>query len=341
MTTATLEVRSAGPLVSIQDAGRPGHVRHGVPGGGPMDRLAFAVANAVLRNAPDAAGIEVSVGGLSVRCVDAPITVAVCGGGFAVEIDGAPQSAWCVRTLHPGERLSVRPGPWGSWAYLAVAGSLRSPRWLGSASTHTVSGFGGGLVETGMHLVIDDARSSRDADGEIDVPAGGRPAERARVVLGPQAHRFDPTVVERFLDGVYRATAAFDRMGVRLDGPSLQLGEVLSIPSEAILRGAVQVAGDGVATVLLADHQTTGGYPKIATVIGADVDRIAQLRPGEPVRFVPVSPEQAVAASREWAAVAEATLQAARRPGRTLEQRLRQQNLVDGLVSTTEVDGDE
>jgi allophanate hydrolase subunit 2 len=126
---------------------------------------------------------------------------------------------------------------------------------------------------------------------------------------------------------------AYDRMGVRLAGAILRLRDVLSIPSEPVLRGSIQVAADGVATVLLADHQTTGGYPKIATIISADLDQFAQLRAGDSVRFVPVEPSDAIAAARARAEIDAAYFNLISRPGRTLAHRLSGENLIDGAVS--------
>jgi allophanate hydrolase len=144
--------------------------------------------------------------------------------------------------------------------------------------------------------------------GELPCPVWARPRHEMRVVMGPQERFFAAEARAAFLGGVYRVTDAGDRMGVRLRGPLIRPEGALGIPSEPILRGAVQVAGDGVATVLMADHQTTGGYPKIATVIGADLDGFAQLRPRDAVVFRAVSPEAAVGAARVLAGVQAAAV---------------------------------
>ena len=281
--TARLTVAFAGPHVTVQDGGRPGLARFGVPRSGAMDRLALAAANLAVGNAPGAAAIEVSLGGLQLDCVGGPISFAVAGGGFIVEHGGHKGGSWRVATLQPGERLVIRRGPWGAWCYLAFAGELVATPWLGSAATHSQSGFGGGRVTTGAEVTIE---APRLVVGQVlPCPAFARPLTEIRATLGPQDRFFAPDQIAAFEGAIWRLSGAYDRMGVRLTGPLLPPDAPLDMPSEPVARGSVQVAGDGVATVLLADHQTTGGYPKLATVLDADLDRFAQLRPGDAFRF--------------------------------------------------------
>lgn len=327
-----LRVSFAGPLVSFQDAGRPGNMRFGVPASGPMDRIAHAAANLAVGNDAGATAIEVSLGGLVIDVVGGALTVGIAGGAFDIELNGTPLPAWTAVTPGDGDRLAIRPGRRGSWAYLAVAGRLDVPSWLGHTATHSMSGFGGGVLAAGDEYVVADARIVRDRDGEIPMP-DIRPVPTAvGVVIGPQEHHFEPAAVRSLTTSTYALTDAYDRMGVRLDGPPLPLSGALSIPSEAIVRGSVQVTGDGVPTVLLADHQTTGGYPKIATVISSDLDRFAQLRAGDEVDFEPVTPSEAVRRSRSDAADRDRYLATVAGPGRTLTHRLRHQNLIGGAV---------
>jgi biotin-dependent carboxylase-like uncharacterized protein len=281
--TARLTVAFAGPHVTVQDGGRPGLARFGVPSSGAMDRLALAAANLAVGNAPEAAAIEVSLGGLQLDCVGGPISFAVAGGGFIVEHGGQKGGSWQVATLQPGERLVIRRGPWGAWCYLAFAGGLVTKPWLGSAATHSQSGFGGGRVATGDELLVEAPRLV--ATQALPCPAFARPLTQIATTLGPQDRFFAPDQIEAFEGAIWRLSGAYDRMGVRLTGPLLPPDAPLDMPSEPVARGSVQVAGDGVATVLLADHQTTGGYPKLATVLDADLDRFAQLRPGDAFRF--------------------------------------------------------
>jgi allophanate hydrolase len=281
--TARLTVAFAGPHVTVQDGGRPGLARFGVPRSGAMDRLALAAANLAVGNAPEAAAIEVSLGGLQLDCVGGPISFAVAGGGFIVEHGGQKGGSWQVATLQPGERLVIRRGPWGAWCYLAFAGGLVTKPWLGSAATHSQSGFGGGRVVTGDELSVEAPRFV--ATQALPCPAFARPLTQIAATLGPQDRFFAPDQIAALEGAIWRLSGAYDRMGVRLTGPLLPPDAPLDMPSEPVARGSVQVAGDGVATVLLADHQTTGGYPKLATVLDADLDRFAQLRPGDAFRF--------------------------------------------------------
>lgn len=291
-------VVQAGPHVCVQDGGRAGLMRFGAPASGPMDRIGFAAANAALGNPVGGAGIEVSLGGLTLDCTEGSISFAVAGGGFSVSVDGRPLAPWVVAGLREGARLAIRPGRWGSWAFLAFAGQLRCRQWLGSAATHAPSGQGGGRLVAGDRLLIDAAEVRERRHRALAVPVSARPRAEVRVVSGPQDRFFSPSAKEAFMTSAFMLTDAYDRMGVRLAGPSLRPEAALDMPSEAILRGSVQVAGDGVATVLLADHQTTGGYPKIATVLDADLDRFVQLRSRDRVVFRAVDPQAAVDAFR-------------------------------------------
>ena len=332
--TARLHVERAGALTTLQDAGRPGLMRFGFPASGPMDRFAHAAANVAIGRPPGSTAIEVSLGGIVLRCADAPLTVAVCGGGFAVTCAGERLTPWTVCTLAPGDTLAVAAGPWGSWCYVAVAGDVVAHRWMGSTATHVRSGLGGGVLRAGDVLVVEHARADDARDGAIEEPADVGPvgaSDPMRVVLGPQLDRFAPDAAATLLGAPYVLTAAYDRMGVRLDGRRLALTDALAIPSAPIVRGSLQVDGDGLPTLLLADHQTTGGYPVIATLVADDVDRVVQSRAGDEVRFVAVEPADAVREARRRAARRAQQLDAvAHRPG-AHSRRLLATNLIDGV----------
>ncbi|MEO5614602.1 MAG: allophanate hydrolase [Cypionkella sp.] len=299
MTEAILRVSFAGPHVSIQDQGRPGLMRYGVPASGPMDRQSFALANAALGNASGHPGIEVSLGGLSLNCLTGAVTLALAGGGFIAETSARKLGAWNVLTLNAGEILTIRPGPWGSWTYLAIAGNLQAEEWLGSHATHGSSGFGGGKSAMGQTLTITHAQALPNREGPIPCPIWARPRHLLRCTLGPQDRFFDTETLNTFTSARFEMTDAFDRMGLRLRGPALMPAAALSIPSEPILRGSVQVSGDGTATVLLSDHQTTGGYPKIATVLADDLDAFVQCRPRDAVMFQAITHAEAIAITRQ------------------------------------------
>ncbi|MEM6620203.1 MAG: biotin-dependent carboxyltransferase family protein [Pseudomonadota bacterium] len=332
MAKATLSVTFAGPLVTVQDTGRRGRMRFGVPASGPMDRLAFDAGQAALRNGPGGAAIEVSLGGLVLTCKSGAVTVAVTGGDFAVDTADGRLAPWTVLTLREGARLSLRAGAAGSWAYLGFAGDLARPAWLGSRATHAASGFGGGAVRSGDMLTIADARVEETCEGDIVRPntdAWGTPFD---LVLGPQDALFAPSAREALLQDRFAVSDAYDRMGMRLSDVLLPYDGALSIPSEPVVKGSIQVSGDHVPTVLLADHQTTGGYPKIATVASYGLDRLAQLRAGDGLRFRAVEAAQAQATARQVALQRSAYLDHVAIPRGTLAERLMRENLIHGFL---------
>ncbi len=298
MTLARFAVIHAGPQVTLQDAGRFGLLRYGVPASGPMDRMAFCVANLALGNAPANPAIEVSLGGLTLMCTQGQVSFAVAGGSFQVAVDKQSLGPWSVATIKAGETLTISRGRWGTWCYVALAGQLQCHRWLGSASTHGPSGLGGGVLTTGQSLHIDNPETRPNRHGPLPIPVSARPRPRVRVVLGPQDRFFSAEMIQTLLSNPFTLTDAYDRMGARLSGPPLPPNAALDMPSEPILRGSIQVAGDGVATVLLADHQTTGGYPKIATILSGDLDGFVQLRSRSTVWFDAITPKAAIESMR-------------------------------------------
>ena len=291
MSQARLLIEQAGPLTNVQDAGRPSFARYGVPPSGPVDRLAFTAALAALRNSPGGTAIELSLGGITLHCVTGEVAFALTGGDFTADRDGVSLGGWTVGRLSAGMRLRVREGTRGNWAYLAFAGTIAAPAWLGSRSTLMLAGLGGGRIEAGAEVVIEGATIT-PIQGPITPPPDATPISEARVVLGPQERFFAADTIAHLTGKPFRASSAFDRMGLVLDGPPLvPLG--LDMPSEPAVRGALQVNGAGALTLLSADHQTTGGYPKIGVVIDADCDRVAQLRAGSPCRFVAIDADDA------------------------------------------------
>lgn len=298
MTDAAFVIEHAGPLTSFQDAGRRGYMRYGIPASGPMDRTAFAIANAALGNVAGSTAIETTIGGLTLQCVEGAVTIASAGGGFRLVIDGRAIGSWSALTVRAGSRLEIKPGYWGTWTYLAFAGRPAAPSWLGSQATHLISGFGGGHLARGQLIRIERAEIRPERTGDIPLPVLTRPRPEVRVVLGPQERFFAPDTIERFVTQPFALTGEYDRMGVRLSGPSLPIAALLNMPSEPLVRGSVQVPGHGDPIVLLADHQTTGGYPKIATVASVDQDMFVQLRTRQAVSFRAISVEQAITAAR-------------------------------------------
>jgi biotin-dependent carboxylase-like uncharacterized protein len=327
MSVARLRVEQAGPLTTVQDGGRRGWLRFGVPASGPVDRLASSAANAAAGNAAGAPAIELSHGGLSVSCVEGRVAFALTGGDFGGALDEQPARAWISDVLEPGSRLLIRPGMAGNWGYLALAGRLQTPTWLGSAATHALAGLGGGRLTAGDLVTVLDANADAAA-GPLPLPPQ-RTAGRMRLVLGPHDRFFETSSLVALVSDPFAASGARDRMGMVLDGPRL-LPKAVDMISEPLVRGALQVDGDGVATVLLADHQTTGGYPRIATLLGHDADAVAQLRPGAPFRFQAVEPAAAVEISRAWTLEVGAYLRTVRHRA-SLGERLLQENLISGV----------
>lgn len=299
--SATLRLLTAGPGITVQDGGRHGFLRYGVTAAGPMDPFAHALANRALGNPADAAAIEISLGGIELAAEGAPVTIALAGGDFQAMLDGQMLPPAVVARLEPGASLKVRAGPAGVWSYLAVAGGLDLPPVLGSRATHTRTGMGGldgRMLQAGDILPVGMA-AGEIATGRIVAPLLERPAESVRVLLGPQDDYFAQDQIAAFLAGPWTVSARGDRMACFLEGPRLshQLG--FNIPSDGVAMGAIQVPGEGLPIVLMADRQSTGGYPKIATVIGADLGRLAQARPGTRLGFRAVSHAQAVQARAE------------------------------------------
>ena len=333
MAPARFVVRSVGPLVTIQDRGRRGFLRFGVPSSGPMDRDAFEIAHAALGYDSPGAAIEVSLGGLALECVEGAVTLAVAGGGFSLTVDKSAMNAWAVVSVRAGSSLTIRPGSWGSWTYLAFAGRLKAAAWLGSVSTHAPSGFGGGRITVDQSLEIEDAELREERVREVPCPAWARPRSQLDVVFGPQDRYFSKEAREHLVSQPFALTEGFDRMGVRLSGPSLAPDAALDMPSEPIAYGSIQVSGDGAPTVLLADHQTTGGYPKIATVVSDQITGLVQHRSRSQISFRSVAPEAAVQEFRMRRQHVEAFLTSLRANPTTFLERLMSSNLIDGVTS--------
>lgn len=303
---AALRVLSAGPGSTLQDAGRHGYLRYGVTPAGPMDALAHATANLAAGNPPGAAAIEISVGGIELTIEGAPLGVALVGGEFSVSLDDRPLAPAVSLTLEPGAVFKVRAGRSGAWCYLAVGGRFDIAPVLGSLSTHSRSGLGGingRPIAAGDRLPIDAERVPAGAPKIVAAPWLDRPTGVIRAVLGPQDDYFAEDQIASFLAGPWLVSATADRMGYYLDGPLLKHSRGYNIVSDGIAMGAIQVPGDGRPVVLMADRQPTGGYPKIATVIGPDIGCLAQARPGTAFRFKAISVAEAVAARQTEAAV--------------------------------------
>ncbi len=290
--SARLRIVRAGPLTTIQDRGREGFLVHGISASGPMDSESHRRAG-LLAGADGGAGIEFTRAGLSVRVEAGKTRLGWAGGTFSVALNGAPLPWPGGRKAEAGDVLDITPGPAGNYGYLRFGPRLDLPKVMGSLSTNTRARLGG---LDGRALVAGDVLQLIGVEGE---PHGQVPSPKQagpiRFVWGIHADRFASSVRERFVSGTFRVTPTMDRMGVRLadEAQVLSGASILSLVSDPILPGDVQILGDGTPIVLMRDHQPTGGYPRIGTIISADLDRFAQMRPGEPVAFAPVSVEHA------------------------------------------------
>ncbi len=270
-TIAALVVSSPGLCTLIVDPGRPRWRSLGVPVGGAADRFALAIGNALAGNPPDAAALEISLNGTALTA-DSEIACVLYGAPFEMTIDGSPHEAGKTFTLHRGEELRIGGTPRGMRAYLCVHGGLRTPLVLDSRSS--LEPLRAGVVlpcQTGvMHV----------RHFQHDFTWNSEP-RLLRVVDGAQADWFR---VEEFYAQSFTVTPASNRMGLRLSSAALTLPQ-RELESEPVCPGSVQVTRDGQCIVLGVDGQTIGGYPKIAQVVSADLDKLAQLRPGETIRF--------------------------------------------------------
>lgn len=282
-----LRVESVGPLATVQDLGRPGYGRLGVTASGAADRAALRLANRLVGNQPGAPGVEVVLGGLTVRAVG-DVVVVVTGAPAPLTVDGHPAPLCAAVEVRSGQRLALGRPEVGLRSYLAVRGGLDVPLVLGSASTDPTMGVGPPVLAGGQHLPVGDAVAGPVPDADVAAPYSPPASELVLgVVMGPRADWFTAAARARFAQATWRVSSDLDRAGVRLSGPDLQRAVPDELPSEGVVRGSVQVPASGQPLVFLADHPTTGGYPVIAVVVNADVDGLAQLRPGQQVRFAP------------------------------------------------------
>ncbi len=342
--SGVLEVVQPGIGSTVQDSGRRGHRHQGLPLAGWLDGPLAQVANALLNNEAGAAVLELRGVGTVLRVSQGPVQVALAGRVSATRVgtDGArsPLPAWQSTTLHMGEQLQLGLAESGC-AYLAIAGGVDIAPALGSRSSDWRAGFTGVLgraLRPGDRLPCASASAT---DGDVREWRSRSPWEATpgpvRVVLGPQDDHFPPATIDAFLGQDWQATAAQDRMGLRLQGPVLPHTHpgAADIVSDGVTPGAVQVPANGQPIVLLADGQTVGGYPKIATVISADLPRLAHLRPGSTVRFAAVSLAQAREALQaeqlrwqRWLGTREAFLPV----GTVDDTALHTANLISGMV---------
>ncbi|WNJ93763.1 biotin-dependent carboxyltransferase family protein [Bosea sp. 685] len=332
---SALIVKACGPATSIQDRGRFGYQRFGVSPAGAMDRFHLAAANLLVAAEPDAAALELGPGGVRVTA-EGDITIALAGPACTLEVEGRQIAPFTAVRVTDGGTVVARPAPGAAYAYLGVEGGIAMASDMGSHSMHRRSGIGGGPLAAGARIPAHGGGATLYCLPELP---GGETGP-IRILPGPQDDHFSDEALAILTGAGYRLSGQADRMGVRLDGPTLPHRGGYNIVSDGIVDGSIQVPGDGRPIVLLRDRQTTGGYPKIATIISADIGRFAQIPPGEPVRFDVVTFEQAIEAAQRLQAMIEGLASALVPLAAPLtSERLLALNLIGGVTSATDARG--
>ena len=298
-----IEVLDGGMFSTVQDLGRIGAQKYGVPVSGAMDAQACRAANRLVGNASDAACIEMTLVGPVLRFGGCGVA-ALTGADLGALLNGHPLERWATVSVAAGATLTFTGVRDGVRAYLAVAGGMNVPPVLGSRSTFTRSALGGldgRALRAGDRIPVGSAPEPPRGPGRRlprhAVPVYGH-AHNLRVIMGPQDDAFSDEGIRTFLSGTYTLLTQSDRIGCRLSGPRIAHRAGADIVSDGTTLGSVQVAGDGLPIVLMADRGTTGGYTKIATVASVDVWRLAQASPGDRTRFVRISLREAHALLR-------------------------------------------
>ena len=345
--TAALKVVRAGLFDTLQDLGRIGFMALGMPTAGAMDRIGLSLANALAGNPANTAGIEIGVMGPDLLVEADSVRVALVGPLSPQLIDGPdappkPIESDRSHLLKRGQTLRVGMIEGASTAYVAVAGGFALPSFMGSLSTYSragIGGFDGRKLAAGDLLPL--AKASVPAVNERNLAQpfdyGSGPI---RVIWGPQEDYFSEAGRKTFVESEYRVSKEADRMGIRFEGPVIAHAKPVDkggadIISDGIAPGAIQVPGAGLPIVLMADRQTVGGYPKIATVASVDLPRLGRLLPGQTVRFAAITVEEAEALRRDQEARLQraiAGFAVARPPGGIDLVRLYEENLIDGVV---------
>ena len=286
---ATVIVHTAGLLTTVQDRGRYGYQRFGMPVSGAMDVFSFELANLLVGNDPGDACLEATISGPELEFTGAT-WIAITGADMDPRLNGQGIPMNTTIDVRPGDRLGFRGLRSGCRAYIAFAGGIAVPPVMGSRSTYLRTGIGG---FQGRALMPGDELPLGEPKGKPrlkKIPEGLIPdykhEQTIRIISGPEAHYFEIVGLRSFLSTEYTVTAQSDRMGYRLSGEPIQHKEgMTNIISAGISLGTVQVPGDGQPIILMADRQTSGGYARIANVITVDLTLLAQLRPGDIVRF--------------------------------------------------------
>ena len=288
----TLHIHQAALLMTVQDAGRHGYQRFGMPESGPMDGWAFCAANQLVGNAPNAACVEVGFSSAKFY-LESHAMMAVCGAGYRLFVNQHEMPLWMAFLAKSGDSVRLDKIIGGNWAYLAASGGVLSTVWMGSRSTYPAAGLGRRLAEGDRLPITAPGPDAPLIAGRL-FPKSKRPAylpePLIRVIPGPHRGHFEKASWDVFTSCAYLLSPQSDRMGYRLTGPILAHQTSPDLVSQGMVLGEIQVPGDGQPIIMMADHPTTGGYACIATVIRADLPLLAQVEPGRGrLRFHPVS----------------------------------------------------
>jgi biotin-dependent carboxylase-like uncharacterized protein len=295
-----LIISSIGPASSVQDGGRPGSQRYGLTPSGAMDRLALAAANTLVGNAMFAAAVEIGPFGAAFTARGGAVRVALAGAPRNADIGGHAVAFDTSATLADGETLTLGFARGGSFSYLAIEGGFAGEPMFGSFAVNARADLGSPYprpLQAGDELQTSTA--SGKPEQRIELPAADKGP--IRVVLGPQDDEFADDAKKLFLEAEWKISATSDRMGYRLDGPVIEHLGGHNIVSDGTVNGSIQVPGNGAPIVLMPDRGTSGGYPKIATVISADFGRFAQIPAGTGFRFKAVGMAEAQDEARKFA----------------------------------------
>ena len=294
-----LVISAIGPASSVQDGGRHGAQRYGLTPSGAMDRLALSAANCLVGNSLFAAAVEIGPFGAAFTARGGAVRVALAGAPRNADISGHAVALNTSMTLADSETLTLGFARGGSFSYLAIEGGIAGEPMFGSLAVNARAGLGSPYPRPlQANDELQTAVASAAAERRIDLPAiAGGPI---RVVMGPQDDEFGDEATQLFLDSEWKVSATSDRMGYRLEGPVIKHLHGHNIVSDGTVNGSIQVPGNGQPIVLMPDRGTSGGYPKIATVISADFGRFAQIPSGTGFRFKAVSMAEAQAEARKF-----------------------------------------
>ena len=338
-----LKVIEAGFAPTLQDFGRPAFQNRGVPVSGALDTVSLRIGNALVGNDEGMAAIEFRMIGPVLEVMADSIRVALVGTRAGIVVEAGERielPAYQSIRLKRGHRFSVNPVTDSGAAYLCVAGGFDLPAVFGSLSTYgraRIGGFEGGALKNGDALPLCLNEAAERGELGLENPGYLDMGGPVRVVLGPQRDYFTDESATAFLTGEYKVSREADRMGMRLEGPSLEHACGYNIISDGIVTGAIQVPGNGLPIILLADHQTTGGYPKIGTVISADIPRLGRLKPGDTVSFREVSVADAEEARREHEKEVKRLIGSLSPAAAWLDEAaLYRENLISGVVHNQE-----